>query len=129
MKKLDINFAQQSSVNDAKILCDITGNSSEREITFELGEIMQRLWKDEGVQKCFSRSREYQLNDSAGYYLNELDRISDPYYIPTEQDVLKTRVRTLKKLGKKWETACATKPLWRGIPKTKLVPVLPVTSP
>ena len=94
MKKLDITLAQKSSVNDAKILCDITGNSSEREITFELGEIMQRLWKDEGVQKCFSRSREYQLNDSAGYYLNELDRISDPYYIPTEQDVLKTRVRT-----------------------------------
>lgn len=23
------------------------------------------LWKDPGVQECFSRSREYQLNDSA----------------------------------------------------------------
>ena len=41
-----------------------------------------------------SRSREYQLNDSAAYYLNSLDRISSPSYIPTEQDVLRTRVKT-----------------------------------
>lgn len=40
------------------------------------------------------RSREYQLNDSAAYYLNSLDRISHPNYIPTQQDVLRTRVKT-----------------------------------
>ena len=56
---------------------------------------MERIWTDDGLQNCFSRSREYQLNDSAGYYLNELKRVSDPHYIPTEQDVLKTRVRTM----------------------------------
>uniref|UniRef100_A0A3Q3Q7E8 Guanine nucleotide binding protein (G protein), alpha inhibiting activity polypeptide 1 n=1 Tax=Monopterus albus TaxID=43700 RepID=A0A3Q3Q7E8_MONAL len=47
-----------------------------------------------GVQACFSRSREYQLNDSAAYYLNDLDRISNPAYVPTQQDVLRTRVKT-----------------------------------
>jgi len=26
---------------------------------------MKRLWQDAGVQECFSRSNEYQLNDSA----------------------------------------------------------------
>jgi len=26
---------------------------------------MQQLWADGGVQECFSRSNEYQLNDSA----------------------------------------------------------------
>lgn len=26
---------------------------------------MKRLWQDHGVQECFSRSNEYQLNDSA----------------------------------------------------------------
>ena len=40
------------------------------------------------------RSREYQLNDSASYYLNALDRISRPNYVPTQQDVLRTRVKT-----------------------------------
>lgn len=55
---------------------------------------MKRLWMDGGVQHCFSRSREYQLNDSAAYYLNALDRISAPNYVPTQQDVLRTRVKT-----------------------------------
>ena len=36
-------------------------------------------------QACFYRSREYQLNDSAAYYLNALDRISAPNYRPTQQ--------------------------------------------
>jgi guanine nucleotide-binding protein G(o) subunit alpha len=26
---------------------------------------MKRLWTDVGVQQCFARSNEYQLNDSA----------------------------------------------------------------
>lgn len=55
---------------------------------------MKHLWANPGVQHCFSRSREYQLNDSAAYYLNALDRISQPDYIPTQQDVLRTRVKT-----------------------------------
>uniref|UniRef100_A0A914XPQ6 Uncharacterized protein n=1 Tax=Plectus sambesii TaxID=2011161 RepID=A0A914XPQ6_9BILA len=49
---------------------------------------------DPGVQECFARSREYQLNDSAPYYLNSLDRISQPGYVPTQDDVLRTRVKT-----------------------------------
>ncbi|VDN23290.1 unnamed protein product [Dibothriocephalus latus] len=31
----------------------------------ELLLAMKRLWADSGVQQCFSRSNEYQLNDSA----------------------------------------------------------------
>ena len=37
------------------------------------------------LEACFYRSREYQLNDSAAYYLNALDRISAPNYRPTQQ--------------------------------------------
>lgn len=31
----------------------------------ELLAAMKRLWADPGVQECFGRSNEYQLNDSA----------------------------------------------------------------
>ena len=34
------------------------------------------------------------MNDSAAYYLNQLDRIASPHYVPTQQDVLRTRVKT-----------------------------------
>lgn len=68
--------------------------AEEGELTHELVSLMKKLWADPGVQQCFGRSREYQLNDSAAYYLNSLDRISHPNYIPTQQDVLRTRVKT-----------------------------------
>jgi len=31
----------------------------------DLLSAMKRLWTDSGVQECFQRSNEYQLNDSA----------------------------------------------------------------
>lgn len=55
---------------------------------------MKRLWVDKGVQECFSRSNEYQLNDSAKYFLDDLDRLGAKDYQPTEQDILRTRVKT-----------------------------------
>uniref|UniRef100_A0A3B5KUI9 Guanine nucleotide binding protein (G protein), alpha 14 n=1 Tax=Xiphophorus couchianus TaxID=32473 RepID=A0A3B5KUI9_9TELE len=52
------------------------------------------LWNDRGVQECYDRRREYQLSDSAKYYLSDVDRISAPGYIPTVQDILRVRVAT-----------------------------------
>jgi guanine nucleotide-binding protein subunit alpha len=31
----------------------------------EVAMAVRSLWLDQGVQECFHRSREYQLNDSA----------------------------------------------------------------
>ncbi len=72
----------------------LASSVEEGDLTPLLVSLMKYLWADAGVQHCFSRSREYQLNDSAAYYLNSLDRISEPGYIPTQQDVLRTRVKT-----------------------------------
>uniref|UniRef100_A0A673H4F3 Guanine nucleotide-binding protein G(i) subunit alpha-1-like n=1 Tax=Sinocyclocheilus rhinocerous TaxID=307959 RepID=A0A673H4F3_9TELE len=82
------------SQDDARQLFVLAGSAEEGFMTAELAGVIKRLWKDGGVQACFSRSREYQLNDSAAYYLNDLDRISQATYIPTQQDVLRTRVKT-----------------------------------
>jgi guanine nucleotide-binding protein G(i) subunit alpha len=72
---------------------------------------MQRLWSDASVQECLKRSNEYDLNDSgmllvggeymhallpphlAPYFLNHLERITRPGYLPTDEDVLKARVK------------------------------------
>lgn len=36
------------------------------ELCGKLLKIMKTLWADGGIQESFKRSREYQLNDSAG---------------------------------------------------------------
>ncbi|XP_033105159.1 guanine nucleotide-binding protein G(s) subunit alpha-like [Anneissia japonica] len=52
------------------------------------------LWEDKGVQMCFDRSNEYQLIDSAKYFLDQVNVIKEPNYSPTEQDILRCRVLT-----------------------------------
>lgn len=79
---------------NARQFFSLASATEEGELTPDLVKLMKRLWSDSGVQECFLRSREYQLNDSAAYYLNALDRISLPNYVPTQQDVLRTRVKT-----------------------------------
>jgi guanine nucleotide-binding protein G(i) subunit alpha len=95
MGLLKIGLGDANRINDVKSLFYLSADVEEtNELPLELANIMKRLWCDVGVQHCFARSREYQLNDSAEYYLNALDRISAPNYIPTQQDVLRTRVKT-----------------------------------
>ncbi|KAF5919690.1 hypothetical protein HPG69_000291, partial [Diceros bicornis minor] len=84
-----------SSQADAKMVCDVVSRMEDTEpFSAELLSAMMRLWGDSGIQECFNRSREYQLNDSAKYYLDSLDRIGAADYQPTEQDILRTRVKT-----------------------------------
>lgn len=94
MGRLKIDFGEAARADDARQLFVLAGSAEEGVMTSELAGVIKRLWRDGGVQACFSRSREYQLNDSASYYLNDLDRISQTSYIPTQQDVLRTRVKT-----------------------------------
>ncbi|VDP66434.1 unnamed protein product [Schistosoma mattheei] len=55
---------------------------------------IKSLWDDPGIKECYDRRREYQLTDSAKYYLDNLDRISQSDYLPTLQDILRVRVPT-----------------------------------
>ncbi|XP_075583347.1 guanine nucleotide-binding protein subunit alpha-14 [Pelecanus crispus] len=57
-------------------------------------EAIKKLWEDPGIQECYDRRREYQLSDSAKYYLTDLDRIAMPSFVPTQQDILRVRVPT-----------------------------------
>ncbi|XP_049324111.1 guanine nucleotide-binding protein G(o) subunit alpha [Astyanax mexicanus] len=52
------------------------------------------LWGDQGVRLAAAKGHEYQLNDSALYFFENMGRIIAPNYVPTEADVLRVRVRT-----------------------------------
>ncbi|KAI1732631.1 g-protein alpha subunit domain-containing protein [Ditylenchus destructor] len=94
MGQLKIQFRNQQRQDEARQFFLLVQSTDEGELPPELAAVMRRLWMDQGTKECFERSREYQLNDSAPYYLNSLERISQPGYIPTQDDVLRTRVKT-----------------------------------
>ncbi|XP_023561900.1 guanine nucleotide-binding protein G(i) subunit alpha-2 [Octodon degus] len=95
MSNLQIDFADPHRADDARQLFARSYTAEEQGMLPEgLSRIIRRLWADHGVQVCFSCSREYQLNDSAAYYLNDLEWIARSDYMPTQQDVLQTCVKT-----------------------------------
>ncbi|KAJ9573892.1 hypothetical protein L9F63_008752 [Diploptera punctata] len=55
---------------------------------------LQALWQDRGVRLAVARGYEYELNDSAIYLFENMERICDEKYVPTPTDVLRARVRT-----------------------------------
>ena len=50
-----------------------------------VGFTIKRLWEDEGIKEVFSRRGCLQINDSVGFFLDNMDRITEEGYTPTEQ--------------------------------------------
>ncbi|XP_075879095.1 guanine nucleotide-binding protein subunit alpha-11 isoform X1 [Nelusetta ayraudi] len=90
---LKIPYKYEQNKNNAQLVRDV---EVEKISTFDQPYIgaIKTLWADPGIQEAYDRRREYQLSDSTKYYLNDLDRIGSPGYVPTQQDVLRVRVPT-----------------------------------
>jgi len=54
---------------------------------------MKALWDDKAVRSALKRRR-LQLTDSAGFFLNDLDRIASWEYSVTDSDIVRARLRT-----------------------------------
>ncbi|EFA80650.1 G-protein subunit alpha 4 [Heterostelium album PN500] len=60
-----------------------------------LAEDIKHLWEDKGIKDTYAQKDKYfQLNDSASYFFENIDRYMKEDFIPNEQDVLRCRVRT-----------------------------------
>lgn len=59
-----------------------------------LAKVIFSLWQDPGIQATYENKSAFQITDSGKYFLDRIFVISAPDYIPTEQDILRTRVRT-----------------------------------
>ncbi|XP_040915030.1 guanine nucleotide-binding protein subunit alpha-11-like [Toxotes jaculatrix] len=93
MKTLQIDYIDDQNVSHAEKLSKV---EADQVSTLEVWQVdaIKRVWNDHGIQRCYDRRREFQLSDSAKYYLSDLDRITASFYIPTLQDILRVRVPT-----------------------------------
>ncbi|KAL4247490.1 P-loop containing nucleoside triphosphate hydrolase [Abortiporus biennis] len=63
-------------------------------VIYACGEDMIRLWKDPTIRQVL-RNQELRLEDQPGFFLDCLDRITQPKYMPTNDDILRARLKTL----------------------------------
>ncbi|XP_078106956.1 guanine nucleotide-binding protein subunit alpha-14 [Sander vitreus] len=93
MEALRISLADPQNQSHANLVLEVEVDKVE-ELEQSLVVALRSLWDDAGIQECYDRRREFQLSDSTKYYFTELDRISQPSYIPDLQDILRVRVPT-----------------------------------
>ncbi|ORX56756.1 guanine nucleotide-binding protein alpha-3 subunit [Hesseltinella vesiculosa] len=61
----------------------------------DVAKCLKLLWADDNVQQCLEeRQSQFYIMDNATYFFENLDRIQQPDYIPTEQDVLRARLKS-----------------------------------
>ncbi|XP_055974777.1 guanine nucleotide-binding protein subunit alpha-14 [Sorex fumeus] len=93
MDTLRIQYVCPQNQENAQLIREVdVGKVSA--LSKDQAEAIKQLWRDPGIQECYDRRREYQLSDSAKYYLSDIDRIAKPSFVPTQQDVLRVRVPT-----------------------------------
>ncbi|KAG8835681.1 guanine nucleotide-binding protein subunit alpha [Serendipita sp. 399] len=90
---LDLALAPQ---NDARrtIILSLPVQLEAEQLPRDVADAVYGLWRDPGVREAVRRAREFQLNDSATYYFNSIERMANPNYLPSDQDILRSRVKT-----------------------------------
>jgi len=63
-------------------------------LSADITHALRLLWSDSSMQNAFKLRNRFQIADSANYFFDNLDRVSSASYIPTDDDILRVRVRT-----------------------------------
>ncbi|KAN0083080.1 Guanine nucleotide binding protein (G-protein), alpha subunit [Elaphomyces granulatus] len=96
MEAQHIEFASSSSKPLADFLVKIEPDVDAHEafVDTTVRDAMKELWADPGVQKAVARGHEFALHDNLLYFFNSLDRFFQPDWLPNNQDMLHSRLRT-----------------------------------
>ncbi|XP_077382000.1 guanine nucleotide-binding protein G(o) subunit alpha-like isoform X2 [Festucalex cinctus] len=95
MGMLRINLASKKNKIHACAILSCSGClGDDQELLPFVAHAFCALWADQGVRAAAARGYDFELNDSALYFFENMSRIIAPNYTPTEQDVLRVRVRT-----------------------------------
>ncbi|KNE57784.1 hypothetical protein AMAG_04635 [Allomyces macrogynus ATCC 38327] len=89
-----VGYSDEERAAYKEIIYHERAADDDAEFPRHVADAIMRLWADAGVRACCARSREFQLNDSAQYYFEAMPRLAAPQYKPTDQDILRSRVKT-----------------------------------
>lgn len=79
---------------NAEVLNYIVHQVKDDVIDVPTGSAIMQLWNDPAIRAAYDHRADFQLNDSAEYFFNRVHFVMQSGYIPDEQDVLRSRVRT-----------------------------------
>ncbi|XP_039482350.1 guanine nucleotide-binding protein subunit alpha homolog [Drosophila santomea] len=93
-EKLNIAWGSDGREQDAYDAKLMECSSLDLPKFMEYAPLISRLWQDRGIRRAFERRREFQISDSVSYFLDEIERLATPDYVPTHKDILHCRKAT-----------------------------------
>lgn len=67
----------------------------EEQFRNSLADDISVLWKEPAVKQAFERKADYHIDDGFEYFMLDFNRIIDSEYVPTQDDILSVRVKTV----------------------------------
>ncbi|KAG9006351.1 hypothetical protein FRB94_000815 [Tulasnella sp. JGI-2019a] len=73
---------------------DASNMDEPSKILYKAREDMMNLWSNPIVQEIL-RQEKINLSESSGFFLNDMERITSSNYVPTDNDILNARLKTV----------------------------------
>ncbi|KAF2140670.1 uncharacterized protein K452DRAFT_319565 [Aplosporella prunicola CBS 121167] len=94
MQEQGISFESEDGTRYAELISREPEIGPEDVMPKDCLEAFQSLWEDKNVQLAILKGNEYALHDNLSYYFLDVERLFAKDYLPTDQDILRTRLRT-----------------------------------
>jgi len=75
------------------------------ELNQQIADNIKALWKTNELKKIWDKRNEYSIMTCADFYLQEIDRIIKPDYVPSQEDILRSKMRTTGVIETIFETS------------------------
>ena len=94
MKTLVAACAAHTPVADQGLAEQVLALNNTDVIDSKLGETLSNVWNDGGVQATWLQRGDIQVQDALEYYMRRISEIASDDYLPSKDDILRSRVRT-----------------------------------
>ncbi|KAK5135884.1 hypothetical protein LTR08_004534 [Meristemomyces frigidus] len=94
MEEQEVDFAEDGNIRWAEVIAADPEIGPDDSMPLDCLNAFKSLWRDDGVQAAIKKGNEYALHDNLTYYFNDIDRLFAKDYLPTDQDILRARLRT-----------------------------------
>ncbi|KAL9604006.1 MAG: hypothetical protein Q9219_000768 [cf. Caloplaca sp. 3 TL-2023] len=94
MREIGMDYENQESHEAERVIAAAEDIGADDSFPPQCLPAMKTLWRDPSVQATIKRGNEYALHDNIQYYYSSIDRLFAKDYLPDDQDVLRSRLRT-----------------------------------
>lgn len=90
------NSVSEDLLNSADVITSLNVTDSE-ELCPDVAAEIKKLWNDPMMKLNYSNATNIGIGDNADFFIESVERIASPSYVPSDEDLLKSRIKTTGK--------------------------------